>query len=165
MPGVVEPSFGIDRILFSVLEHSYYARPKDASAKDDDKQSRGVLSFPASIAPYKLTILPLDQRIPRDPAYAELTNTIRKKLSSLGHSFTADDSNATIGRRYARNDELGIPFAVTVDFESLQDKSVTLRERDSMEQIRIKAENVAPAVHDLAWGRKTWEDVKKELAA
>ncbi|CAE7520715.1 Gars1 [Symbiodinium natans] len=68
-PGVVEPSFGIDRILFSVLEHTYYARPKEAS---DEKQTRGVLSFPSAIAPYKMAILPQDQRIQRDEKYPDL---------------------------------------------------------------------------------------------
>merc|ERR1712043_129293 len=60
-PGVIEPSFGIDRILFSMLEHSYYARPKEAGS--EDSQTRGVLAFAPSVAPYKCTILPLDQRI------------------------------------------------------------------------------------------------------
>merc|ERR1719335_1960007 len=59
MPGVVEPSFGIDRIFFACLEHAYYARPKEQG--EDAKQTRGVLSLPAGIAPYKMTILPVDQ--------------------------------------------------------------------------------------------------------
>merc|ERR1719329_898780 len=131
MPGVVEPSFGIDRIFFSVVEHVYYARPK--AEGDDDKQNRGVLAFPAAIAPYKLIILPLDQRVGRDDAYPDMMTSMRRKMGALGLSYTVDDSNATIGRRYARNDELGIPFAVTVDFDSLQDGTVTVRERDSTE--------------------------------
>jgi len=164
MPGVVEPSFGIDRILFSVLEHSWYARP----ATEGDKGLRGVLAFPASIAPYKLTLLPLDKRISGDAAnvdtYTQLTGTIKKKMSAFGHSFSSDDSGATIGKRYARNDELGIPFAVTIDFDSLTDKCVTLRDRDSMEQVRMKAADVAEAVHDVILGRMTFADVKKTLA-
>jgi glycyl-tRNA synthetase len=110
MPGVVEPSFGIDRIFFSCLEHSYYARPKEAG--EDAKQTRGVLSFPAAIAPYKMTILPVDQRVTREEKYAELMKAMRGKVSSLGHSCTVDDSNATIGKRYSRNDELAYPLHV-----------------------------------------------------
>ena len=66
-PGVIEPSFGVDRILFSIFEHTYYARPKDDIS--DDKQTRGVLALPVLIAPYKVTVLPLDQRIIRDERY------------------------------------------------------------------------------------------------
>merc|ERR1719221_1865822 len=154
MPGVVEPPFGIDRILFSVLEHAYYARPKEQGT--EEKQTRGVLKFSANIAPYKLTILPQDQRITRDEKYPELMRTIRGKVSFLGHSSTVDDSNATLGKRYSRNDELGIPFACTVDFDSLKDGCVTLRERDSMKQIRLKADKVGGLLHDLCTARKSW---------
>jgi glycyl-tRNA synthetase len=162
MPGVVEPSFGVDRIFHSLLEHSYYARPKEEG--EDAKQIRGVLSFPAAIAPYKLTILPVDQRIPREEKYGELMKIIRGKVSSLGHSCTVDDSNVTIGKRYARNDELGIPFACTIDFDSFKDSTVTLRERDSMQQVRLKAEDVAPILHDVCWGRKSWVDIQAKYA-
>jgi len=160
MPGVIEPSFGIDRILFSVLEHSYYARPKEAS--EGDKQTRGVLSFPSAIAPYKMTILPQDQRIQRDPKYPELMSLMQGKVNSLGHTCTVDDSNATLGKRYSRNDELGIPFACTVDFTSLEDSTVTLRERDSMVQVRMPAADVGSLLHDLCWNRTTWDDVRKK---
>eukprot|EP00930_Biecheleria_cincta_P097809 TRINITY_DN8949_c0_g1_i1.p1 TRINITY_DN8949_c0_g1~~TRINITY_DN8949_c0_g1_i1.p1 ORF type:complete len:630 (+),score=150.63 TRINITY_DN8949_c0_g1_i1:68-1957(+) len=162
-PGVIEPSFGIDRILFSVLEHSYYARPKEDS--EGDKQTRGVLAFPASIAPYKMTILPQDQRIQRDSKYPELMNVIQGKASSLGHSCTLDESNASLGKRYARNDELGIPFACTIDFTSLEDNTVTLRERDSMVQIRIPAAEVGPQLNELCWGRISWSDMQKKYPA
>jgi len=157
MPGVVEPSFGIDRILFALLEHAYYARPKEAGA--EEKQIRAVLAFPAAIAPYKLIILPQDQRIGRDEKYLQLMQAMRRKISSLGHSCTVDDSNATLGKRYSRNDELGIPYGCTVDFTSMQDSTVTLRERDSMKQVRLAAADVPAVLHDLCWGRKNWQDI------
>jgi glycyl-tRNA synthetase len=156
MPGVVEPSFGIDRILFATLEHAYYARPKTDG--EDDKQTRGVLSLPSNIAPYKLVILPQDQRIGREAKYLQLLQQVTSKVGSLGHTSLVDDSGATVGKRYSRNDELGIPFACTIDFTSMQDSTVTLRERDSMEQIRLPAPEVAPLLHDICWGRKTWQD-------
>mmetsp|Transcript_50264 Transcript_50264/g.106805 ORF Transcript_50264/g.106805 Transcript_50264/m.106805 type:complete len:627 (+) Transcript_50264:96-1976(+) len=159
MPGVVEPSFGIDRILFATLEHSYYARPKEEGS--DEKQTRGVLAFPAAIAPYKMTILPQDQRITREAKYDEISGVIRKRVTALGHTCTVDDSNATLGKRYSRNDELGIPFAVTVDFDSIKDDSVTMRERDSMAQVRLPAKDVGQVMHDICWGRKQWADVLK----
>lgn len=163
MPGVVEPSFGIDRIFFSCIEHAYYSRPKDAG--DDAKQTRGVLSFPAAIAPYKMTFLPVDQRVTREEKYVELMTSIRTRVAALGHSCTVDDSNATIGKRYARNDELGIPFACTFDFDSLKDNTITLRERDSMLQVRMPADKLAAVIHDICWGRKVWADVQKEFAS
>jgi len=154
-PGVIEPSFGIDRIFFSILEHAYYARPKEESS--EDKQTRGVLSFAASIAPYKLSILPLDQRISRDERYTAQLATMRKELSTLGLAYTMDESSATIGRRYSRNDELGIPFAVTFDFQTMEDKTVTLRVRDAMDQIRLPLDDLVPTIRDLCSGETTWE--------
>jgi len=152
-PGVIEPSFGIDRIFFSMMEHSYFARAKDES---DDKQTRGVLSFAAKIAPYKLSILPLDQRITRDEKCAVLLSSLRQELSSLGLSYMMDESSVTIGRRYARNDELGVPFAVTLDFETLEDGTATLRERDAMDQVRLPLSVLANLVRDLCAGETTW---------
>lgn len=157
MPGVIEPSFGIDRILFATLEHAYFARPKDAS--DDGKQTRGVLSFPAVVAPYKITFLPQDARIARDDKYTQMMTAMRKRISALGHTCTLDESTASLGKRYSRNDELGIPFACTVDFDSIKDDCVTLRERDSMKQVRLPATEVGDLLHDLCWGRKQWSDV------
>merc|ERR1711920_1099704 len=98
----------------------------------------------------------LDQRISRHERYAGLNGTFRSELSSFGLSFTMDESGATIGRRYARNDELGIPFAVTIDFTTLEDSTVTMRERDSMEQIRLPLTAVAELVRDMASGEMVW---------
>jgi len=163
MPGVVEPSFGIDRILFATMEHAYYARPKEAS--DGDKQIKGVLAFPSVIAPYKLTILSQDQRISREAKYEDICKIIRKKVTALGHSITVDDGSASLGKRYARNDELGIPFACTVDFDSMKDGCVTLRERDSTKQVRLKAEEVGPVMHELCMGKRTWDEVVKSYGS
>merc|ERR1711933_116258 len=80
-PGVIEPSFGIDRIFTAIIEHTYFARPKEEAA--EDKQIRGVLSFAAEIAPYKIAILPLDQRISRDEKYLTQITKLRKELSTM----------------------------------------------------------------------------------
>jgi glycyl-tRNA synthetase len=156
-PGVIEPSFGIDRLFVSIMEHVFYARPKEDSG--DDKQTRGVLSFAPSVAPYKCTILPLDQRISRSEKYDELVTKFRSELAALGLSYTIDESGATVGRRYSRNDELGVPFAVTFDFTTLEDSTVTLRERDSMAQVRLPLSSVANLVRDFCLGETTWESV------
>jgi glycyl-tRNA synthetase len=160
-PGVIEPSFGIDRIFTAVLEHVYYARPKDEES--DDKQTRGVLKFAGAMAPYKCVILPLDQRIARDEKYTELLNSFRGEMSSLGLSFTMDESGATIGRRYARNDELGVPLAMTLDFDTMKDSTVTLRERDSMEQMRLPIAKVPELVRKFCTGECTWEVARSSV--
>jgi len=154
-PGVIEPSFGIDRIFASLMDHIYYARPKDDS--DEGKQVRGVLAFAASSAPYKCCVLPLDQRISRDDRYISYFSGFRNELSALGLSYTSDESGATIGRRYSRNDELGIPYAVTFDFDTMQDKTVTMRERDTMWQIRLPLDSVAELLRNLCAGEDSWE--------
>eukprot|EP00397_Hematodinium_sp_SG-2012_P016506 GEMP01016843.1.p1 GENE.GEMP01016843.1~~GEMP01016843.1.p1 ORF type:complete len:637 (+),score=163.03 GEMP01016843.1:103-2013(+) len=158
-PGVIEPSFGVDRILFSILEHAYYARAKEDNT--DDKQTRGVLALPAIIAPYKVTVLPLDQRITRDEKYAAVWKQLRMAFGQRNLSYTVDETSATLGKRYARNDELGIPYAITVDFDSFDDKKCTLRERDSCTQIRLPLDEVSSVVKTLIGGDVTWGDMQE----
>mmetsp|Transcript_101026 Transcript_101026/g.175396 ORF Transcript_101026/g.175396 Transcript_101026/m.175396 type:complete len:706 (-) Transcript_101026:228-2345(-) len=160
-PGVIEPSFGIDRIMFSILEHTYFAREPSKQADDEpeDKQVRGVLSFAPHIAPYKLSILPLEKGISRSDKYATLLGTLRSELSALGLSYTIDESGATIGRKYARIDELGVPFAVTMDKLTMEDDTVTLRSRDAMDQRRLPLDGLALVVRDLISLELTWADV------
>jgi glycyl-tRNA synthetase len=154
-PGVIEPSFGIDRIFFAVLEHTYFARPKEDST--EDKQIRGVFSFSPSISPYKISLLPLDQRISRDEQYLAKLTKLRKELGAFALSYTIDEGSATIGKRYSRNDELGIPYAATFDFTTLEDDAVTLRVRDAMEQLRIPLKELAATIRDLCSGKTSWE--------
>jgi glycyl-tRNA synthetase len=80
-------------------------------------------------------------------------------MRRLNISTRTDDSKASIGRRYARNDELGIPYAVTIDFQSVQDGTVTLRERDTTKQIRENAETIIQVVKDLCENNMAWEKV------
>jgi glycyl-tRNA synthetase len=112
---------------------------------------RAVLALPAAVAPFKAAVLPLDGRIGR-----EALQPIVAALAAAGLSAFVDESAQSIGRRYARADEIGTPFAVTVDFESARDGRVTLRERDSMQQLRLPAERVARVVRDLCEGAETW---------
>eukprot|EP00163_Fabomonas_tropica_P017330 TRINITY_DN3082_c0_g1_i1.p1 TRINITY_DN3082_c0_g1~~TRINITY_DN3082_c0_g1_i1.p1 ORF type:complete len:563 (+),score=190.65 TRINITY_DN3082_c0_g1_i1:587-2275(+) len=153
-PHVIEPSFGIGRIIYCILEHSYHIREGD--------EQRGYLSLSPIIAPMKVAILPLAN------SHAEM-NEIVHDLYSLcsrrGVSAKIDTSGVSIGRRYARMDELGAPFAVTVDFDSLKDKSVTLRERDSMAQVRLPYADVAGVCEDLSHKIMTWDDVVKKYPA
>ncbi|GAA6059405.1 hypothetical protein JCM10212_003637 [Sporobolomyces blumeae] len=152
-PNVIEPSFGIGRILYSLLEHSYWARADDVN--------RGVLSLPAAVAPIKCLIVPLSSNAEFKPLVAQVS----QKLRSLGVASRVDDSTASIGKRYARNDELGTPFGVTLDFASVKNGTMTLRERDTTLQVIGKMDEVISIVHDLCRGAITWDDAREKLPA
>lgn len=146
-PAVIEPSFGLGRIIYSVLEHSFWIR-------DGDEQ-RAVLSFPPVIAPMKCLIAPLSPCADFAPLCIELARQLRRKNITC----QLDESSTSIGKRYARNDEIGVPFAVTVDFQSLKDSTVTIRERDSTQQCRIPINAVAVSIDDLIEERTTWSEM------
>ncbi|KAL2208270.1 glycyl-tRNA synthetase 1 [Sarocladium strictum] len=151
-PNVIEPSFGIGRILYALCEHVYWVR-------EGDDEARSVLSFPVTVAPTKVLICPLSGNKEFTPAVLDLT----KKLRAAQISTRVDDSSSSIGKRYSRNDELGTALALTVDFQTVKDGSVTLRERDSTRQIRAETDKVIEVIKDLVAGNKTWEEVEKEL--
>jgi len=146
-PNVIEPSFGIGRILYSLLEHVWWTRPED--------EQRGILSFPVSVAPIKCLVLPLSNHT----SFSPIVKEIALKLRKAGISNRVDDSSAAIGRRYARNDELGTPFGVTIDFQTVQDGTVTLRERDTTKQIRDNVDAIINIVVDLVEEKTAWKDV------
>lgn len=151
VPNVIEPSFGIGRIITGVLEHNFYVREGD--------EQRTVLSFVPSIAPYKAVLLPLDGRIDS----AANLGPIAAALNAAGLATTVDDSGASVGKRYARADELGTPFAVTFDHVSLTDARVTLRERDSTTQVRLPIPEVLRVIRSRVAGIATWQDVVAEF--
>lgn len=124
-PHVVEPSFGVDRLVYTVLAHSY---------REDtvDGEERTSLALSPEIAPTDIGVFPLMAKDGLDERASEIT----QRLRSAGFTVTYDDSGA-IGRRYRRQDEIGTPYCVTVDYESLEDDTVTVRERDSTEQERV----------------------------
>ena len=147
-PSVIEPSFGIGRILYSLLEHCFYTR--------DDEEKRNVMKFNPRVAPYKCAVLPISSS---DELNA-VVNEIAADLMDYDLSTKVDTSGATIGRRYARSDEIGVPFAVTCDFDTLKDGSVTLRERDSMEQVRLPKDDITAIIGAIVHGKMTWEGVQ-----
>ncbi len=125
IPYVVEPSMGVDRSFLVALFESY----REEQVRDE---KRVVLKFPKALAPIKVAVLPLLRNRPEIVAVAkELADTLRP------HMMTVYDDTASIGRLYRRQDEIGTLYCVTVDVQSLEDKQVTIRDRDSMEQIRV----------------------------
>jgi glycyl-tRNA synthetase len=129
-PEVIEPAAGADRAALAFLLDSY-------DEEQDGNETRVVLRLHPALAPYKAAILPL-QRKPELIALAkEIRLTLRKRY------MTTYDETGSIGRRYRRQDEIGTPFCITPDFQSLEDRAVTVRDRDDMTQERI-------AIADLA---------------
>ena len=149
-PGVIEPSFGIGRILYCVLEHTYYAREQK-----DGEEKRTVFRFSPLVAPTKCTVFPLLQK----DAFNVISRDIYTALVDVGLSTLVDVTGTSIGKRYARTDEIGVPFAVTVDHQTLDDDTVTLRERDTCDQIRVHKAVLPKVLKDLVDLKATWAEV------
>lgn len=152
IPSVIEPSFGIGRIMYSVFEHNFKIREGD--------EQRTYFSLPPLIAPLKCSVLPLSNNAEFSPLVADLS----ARLTDCDISHKIDDSSGSIGKRYARTDEVAIPFGITVDFDSLKEPhTVTLRERDTTAQVRIPVDKVADVVRELSTGRTTWHQVTTQF--
>lgn len=150
VPSVIEPSFGMGRILYALMEHSFYQRPED--------EQRCVMRFNPRVAPYKCAVLPISSHDGCNAIVDALAKELMKK-----HLFSkVDKSGAALGRRYARVDETGIPFAITVDFQSLVDGTVTVRERDSMEQIRLGKGDAVALILDFVNAQTNWDVAKQK---
>ena len=143
VPHVVEPSFGSDRLFYVALEYAY-------TLKDD----RVLMSFPRSIAPVQLGIYPLMSKDGLD----EKAREIRKQLTQEGFSAEFDEAGS-IGRRYARADEAGIQLGITVDYDTLKDGTVTIRDRDSWMQVRTKIPMLPELLHKYFSGKINFPDL------
>ncbi|KAI1725864.1 anticodon binding domain-containing protein [Ditylenchus destructor] len=147
VPSVIEPSFGIGRIMYVVLEHNFRQRAED--------EKRCYLDLPPTIAPIKCSVLP----IVHQERFKPIVESVCDELANYEISHKVDDTSGTIGRRYARTDEIGIPFGITVDGESEKEPcTVTLREIDTTQQIRLKITEVGKLIDDLTKNRLTWKD-------
>ena len=140
MPHVIEPSYGIDRMCYAVLEHAYAEEMVEGEV-------RRVLRFPPPVAPVQAAVFPLVNRDGLDGRAGE----IHRDLIGAGILAEYDDSGA-IGRRYRRQDEVGTPFAITVDYTTMEDGTVTLRDRDTMAQVRVKREVLILLLRNLIKG-------------
>lgn len=95
--------------------------------------------------------------------FKPIIQTLSAKLRKLGITCRIDDSSATIGKRYSRNDELGTPLGITVDFQTIKDSTITLRDRDSTKQVRAGEDAIVAAVQSIVDGTKQWADIQAEL--
>ena len=128
LPFVVEPSVGLDRLLLAVLTNAYTKEMVEG-------EERLVLKIHPALAPYKVTILPLIKKV-----HADKANDVYALLCKY---FDCQyDESGSIGKRYRRSDAIGTPFAITIDNETLENETVTLRDRDTMEQITLKVDEL-----------------------
>jgi len=131
IPHIVETSVGVDRTVLAALTEAY------TEEKLEDGSERVVMKFPKRLSPVKVAVFPLMKNKP------ELVEKAREIYDSLKKSYMCEfDDNGNVGKRYRRQDEIGTPYCVTVDFDSLEDNSVTVRDRDTMQQERIKIEEL-----------------------
>eukprot|EP01023_Acetabularia_acetabulum_P067871 TRINITY_DN9484_c0_g1_i2.p1 TRINITY_DN9484_c0_g1~~TRINITY_DN9484_c0_g1_i2.p1 ORF type:complete len:299 (+),score=69.26 TRINITY_DN9484_c0_g1_i2:121-1017(+) len=150
VPSVIEPSFGIGRIMYCMFEHVFHTRENDTE--------RTLFRFKAAVAPVKAFVFPLIQKEEFDVVAREVSGYLTKK----GLYSKIDTTGTTIGKRYSRTDEMGVPFAITVDGTTLQDHTVTLRECFTMAQIRVPKTEVAILIKQLVDTETSWEEVQSK---
>ena len=133
VPYVVEPTFGIDRAVMTFLADAY--TEEEAPTASGKTEKRVLLKLHPALAPVKVAVLPLSRNEKLVPLAREVYDLVRRSGAVQG--MVQYDDAQSIGRRYRRQDEVGTPLCVTVDFDSLEDKAVTIRERDTMAQVRV----------------------------
>ena len=134
-PHVIEPSFGIDRTIYTILEHAY-----DEDTIDGER--RIVLRLPRGLAPIEVAVFSLVKRLNEEAV------KVFQLLRAEGFLVEYDDSG-TIGRRYRRHDEIGTPFAVTIDHETIENGTVTIRDRDTTKQVRQPITSLAITLREM----------------
>ncbi len=143
VPHVIEPSFGLDRLVYVALEYAYTKRNK-----------RTLLSLSRDLAPIQMSVFPLVNK----DGLLEKADEVYHRLTNEG--FTVDwDSSGSIGRRYARADEVGTPLGITIDYTTLEDGTVTLRDRDSWKQVRSNIDNLPDLLHAYFRNKIDFEDL------
>ncbi len=139
IPHVIEPSFGLSRTVLAVMFDCY--DEEEYTAGSGEKETRVVTRFPKAIAPIKFAILPLIKKDEKQMAFAE--DLFRKLSKEYVCEF---DDGGAIGKRYRRQDEIGTPYCITIDHDTVREGetygTVTLRDRDTMEQIRVNADEI-----------------------
>jgi glycyl-tRNA synthetase len=128
VPFVIEPSAGVDRAVLAILNEAYNIE------KIDDKE-RVVLKLKPHLSPIKAAVIPLKKN---DEKIVSRAKNIKNKLQALGMGRVLFENSGNIGKNYRRHDEIGTPICITIDFDTLEDGTVTVRDRDTMHQKRVK---------------------------
>ena len=135
IPYIIESTIGADRALLAVLCQAY------EEEKTSDTDTRIVLKLNPSLAPYKIAILPLTKK---------QSENAKKLYKNLSYDFMCIyDESGTIGKRYRRQDEIGTPYCITVDYETEKDGCVTIRNRDNMKQERVKIDELKNIINNM----------------
>jgi glycyl-tRNA synthetase len=135
IPYIVESTYGLDRTVLAVLFNAYHKEELDAG------DTREVMKFHPYLAPYKCSVLPLVKKYHNEKAM-EVYESLNK------HFMTSYDETGSIGKRYRRQDAIGTPFCITIDDETINNGTVTIRDRDTMEQITLKLDEVVNYIED-----------------
>jgi glycyl-tRNA synthetase len=135
VPHVVEPSAGVDRTMLTLMIDAYHE-------EEVRGEQRVVLKFHRTVAPIQVAVLPLSRKEPLTQLAQQVEHQLRP------HFRTEYDDTQSIGKRYRRQDEIGTPFAVTIDFESINDRAATIRSRDEMTQVRVPLDELVPALKE-----------------
>jgi glycyl-tRNA synthetase len=143
IPKVIEPTFGMERVFLALLTKAYC----------DDGRGNIVLNLPPKLAPIKAAVFPLVKREDFEKIGEEIVKDLREEFN------IAYDKSGSIGRRYARNDEIGTPFCITIDDESLKNKDVTIRDRNTTQQIRVKINDLRGILKELISQKKNFSDL------
>lgn len=146
-PHIFEISMGVDRVLLTTINAAYKKETRG-------KEERSFLDLPARIAPYKVGVYPLMKK----DGLSEEAYRIFQELQRMSVNALYDESGS-IGKRYARSDEIGIPFGITIDYDTLKEQTVTLRERNTMQQKRVPVEALDEIFWKFSTGRKTFDDL------
>lgn len=152
VPSVIEPSFGIGRLIYSLLEHNFKFRDNDVE--------RRYFTIPAVISPYKCSILPISNK----PEFNDVIGQLVGQMKKLALPHKVDKSAGSIGKRYARTDEIAIPYGITIDFHTLKisPSTVTLRDRDTTGQVRLPISEVVDVIDQMCLGAINWDHVTQK---
>jgi glycyl-tRNA synthetase len=137
IPHVIEPSFGVERITYCILQHCYREGDRDWT----------WFQFPPKIAPIEVIVIPLMRKDKLPEKAKDIYRTLKE-----GGLDTMYDEKGSVGKIYARADEIGIPYAITVDYKTLEDNTVTIRDRDTADQVRTKVEALSSTLRKLING-------------
>jgi glycyl-tRNA synthetase len=146
VPRVIEPTFGMERVFLALLTKSYFF---------DESRGNVVLKLPAKISPVKAAVFPIIKSEEYENICKEILDDLRKNWNVVY------DKSGSIGRRYARNDEIGTPLCITIDEFSISEKTVTIRDRDSTEQVRVKIKDLKEILEKVIDGKSVLEFGKK----
>jgi glycyl-tRNA synthetase len=131
IPYVIEPSAGVERGVLAILNEAY---------TQEDANNRTVLKLKSHLSPIKAAVIPLKRN---NSDLVNMANKIKVELQSLGLGRVMIENSGNIGKNYRRHDEIGTPMCITIDFETLENQSVTVRDRDTMKQERVDLSNIS----------------------